>query len=286
MAEFSEDIRVKRADWLWRRILTKRGRVLADVLKKYALENPSIPRRALPNAADLYHESAAFKRILTTPLTEDEQDEVTAESFADAISELPKVLEGWEVTKRSVLLSLLPNNLAEPHDGQPTEDSQPAPSLNRLSLATSLFVCSRCDDDVGLRVFHSSNIHQHQCSFTSYGCYTISKDSDQKVNNALEAYPWIASRTSVVYSQSAAEKAENLVKLCDLDPETTTLEDMDTLNARFTCICPRCSISVSHVGVVGLSWRQAVRGPSSPLLAVHSKIFMNNPGGVLDAPRC
>jgi hypothetical protein len=247
-----DSVRTKRLTIKWYFTRQERGRLLRSLLQRYALDQPEGYARVLPSVADLYARSSVVRDIIDTPLTEEEENTVTEESFNDAVALLPALVETWRQEESRKLLALLPKEVTHSlatKDAPAAEDDVPN-ELARLGLATSLFACTQCKG----QTFHHANILAHSCRARRSYYGIASENPEQAIYDALGAVPRDSDQASKVSSDTTAvSTVKHLIELCELDANTATPKDMDEHDARFTCIDLECFGQRQ-----AMDWRHAV----------------------------
>lgn len=257
LTSYMLQIRSHRLNSLWSTTLDNRGEQLSMSLWSMVLEQNI--KSTVPNPADLYQESEVFKRLLTTPLTDDEEDPLTSDDYAVALRQIPQFVTTWEQKKRNLLISLLPNV-----ESAPVSALSDRP-IDRLALATSIFNCRRCDHNCKfgnpkLRCYHSSNLLAHECPYRTSTEYPNLVYGDMESD--LGFHSWLGANAPYCFDEQAADRAAALVEACGLEPDFATADDMDALDARFICSCLWCKHAEVNDDetVPALTWRQAVGG--------------------------
>lgn len=254
MVDLMNEVRSVKTNQAWRAALWARGRILEEELHNYELEHlgDGLP---LPSVTDLYLASPDFKAILDTPLTEEDEDTITAADFRPALQRLSECANNW---RRACLLSLV---ALLPASKGPTQGSKIADESNadRLLLATSVFSCPSCSLEASgmKRTFSAMNLLWHPCC-NQYLEYRTALDNDEPNRAHYESFrriPWNLGGNRIHFYSEASEKARYVVSLCGLDPDMATADNMDKLNARLTCRLECCTMDQRWVG---MSWRQTV----------------------------
>ncbi|KZT28749.1 hypothetical protein NEOLEDRAFT_775170 [Neolentinus lepideus HHB14362 ss-1] len=187
--------------------------------------------KAFPSAADVCM-SKGFS------LGSGDPEEATDNLYAMA-QELPRLVDEWRQDVKLELCKLLP---ALPEDHSDGDNAWKDP--RRLELATTIFRCQSCRD-----LIHYPRVLVHSCMTdisndhrdyigTEMG---ISVDDITRCLVALRCEPWNYDGDKLVYDEPASELARSLVEACGLFPDTTIKDQMDELNARFTCLDSMCA---------------------------------------------
>ncbi|KAG8933778.1 hypothetical protein FRC02_011197 [Tulasnella sp. 418] len=183
-------------------------------------------------------------------ILEQENDvEVTEESFAPVLSLLPQYLDQWTRKKQELLLL----KMAEAGIGgisEPPTDS----NCQLLRKASSVFFCDRVkssrryvrrvpDDRDMAPIPPDDSMYWHLCitKESGYGRFIHRDEPD-----------W--SLSCLIFDKDVMERIDALVETLGLDPCETTASDLDALNARVICI--DCDILKNDTA---WSWRAAAR---------------------------
>ncbi|KAG8876287.1 hypothetical protein FRB97_004301 [Tulasnella sp. 331] len=149
---------------------------------------------------------------------------VTAKDFANAVAMLPGLVKDWRRSRLVRLLKAISNG-----GGQPVPDKPSNSDLEILKLAKTLFKCRSSG-----KIWAWGNLEDHSCT----------SRVQHRRRFGIEC---------LKYDIKASELVESLIIVAGRDPNTTTTEDMDELDARFYCDkCPK------GVGLAR-SWRNCVR---------------------------
>ncbi|KAJ6513374.1 hypothetical protein C8R45DRAFT_345014 [Mycena sanguinolenta] len=209
LVEFLTDLKGKRLVAARVRLMQERRQLAVQVYTKF--------REALP--PDVPY-PPKVEVLLTEPfetVTEDTPDEekLTEESFAAAVSTLPEFLADWRQSKEKELVKIM-------------QKTRPGSVEADLHLATTFFTCSLSNDADPLRLptilVHKSttNIRYNEWDFDS-------------VQRTLWEEPWNASGNVRLHAQ-AQHNARFVVEACGLDPDVTTGTEMDEINPALECL--------------------------------------------------
>ncbi|KAH7926677.1 hypothetical protein BV22DRAFT_1062546, partial [Leucogyrophana mollusca] len=199
-------------------VRSPRRNVLFDIWTAF-LADPSLPSNistdVLPHAIDVAR-FKPFDEIIKSP----EGTVVNRDSFSAAFDELPELITAWRQSVDDKIVSALESAPEVP------------PVIDPLRLATSGFFCAR--RRCGAMLFHSDLV-AHKCSVQYPD--TPKKPSIQEriewsVYDDFGARPW---SLEFIAPRSYISQVEGLVRLCGLDPQTATIDDMDKLDAMFCC---------------------------------------------------
>ncbi|EIN06540.1 hypothetical protein PUNSTDRAFT_136395 [Punctularia strigosozonata HHB-11173 SS5] len=223
----------------------------------------------LPDVADFVH-CPEVKAIIDSPDT----NTITPESFDAAFDAVPNFATRWRVDADTMLARKVRKQmrLASPTDFN--DDTKPDPDvldamLNRLKLAKTVFICSKCeplsmswadygtwsDSDDGYDFVHTFPIKPlFYPSVFAHECSRRFKRIKFMKSTGVAEYLWtdnIPERSTDFVSDQAcrqrwspgclslhdeAERAmEQLLKSCGLNPDTTTAKEMEQLDYRFSC---------------------------------------------------
>ena len=166
----------------------------------------------------------------------DGTNEEFQECEADLRSRIPELSIAWLEERRKVFMKLLP---------------QDSPSLEHLSLATTLFDCAKCHK-FGL---HIEDALSHSCHTYDYG-----REHRASFTNAASAstfyswarIPWDSGLAKYEYSAERSALVREIVAQCGEDPDTITTQEMNRKHHRFARFgCRDGMIAV-------LNWLEAV----------------------------
>ncbi|KAG8881538.1 hypothetical protein FRB98_004254 [Tulasnella sp. 332] len=136
---------------------------------------------------------------------------VTAKDFANAVAMLPGLVKDWRRSRLVRLLKAISNG-----GGQPVPDKPSNSDLEILKLAKTLFKCRSSG-----KIWAWGNLEDHSCT----------SRVQHRRRFGIEC---------LKYDIKASELVESLIIVAGRDPNTTTTEDMDELDARFYCDkCPK-----------------------------------------------
>ncbi|KAG9002425.1 hypothetical protein FRB94_003944 [Tulasnella sp. JGI-2019a] len=146
-------------------------------------------------------------------------DDVIGEDFEGALEGVEEWVEGWRTKKQIEILQIMVSAGAAAIADPSTEQD-----FARLKLATTMFLCTTSN-----RAFHP----------TSGGlmCSTL---LGQRHIRQCRSKGFIWNTACLKYNTDSEEMIRQLVVAVGRDPETTTADQMDDLNARFYCQgCPK-----------------------------------------------
>ncbi|KAJ6513301.1 hypothetical protein C8R45DRAFT_963164 [Mycena sanguinolenta] len=144
-----------------------------------------------------------------------DEEELTEESFAAAISYLPEFSADWRQCKEKELVEIM-------------RKIRPDSVEADLHLATTFFACSAYNNAEPLR---SSTILVHASATTiRYGEW-----DDDSVQRTLGDEAWNAAGRVRIHEQ-AQRNARLVVEACGLDPDVTTSIEMNEINPALECL--------------------------------------------------
>lgn len=183
-----------------------------------------------------------FKRFINSEsdvvgdlLTERSAEQLDA--FIDTSFEKPKMV--------LTMASLLTNGKkkSECHDYQ----------FEVLELATSVFSCPPCEADTETASDASALVGWKELKNHLYCASpkdTASTSTAHERKGKFE-FPLRANKSGI-------KDALSLLKLLELDPSTTTAEELDKLDPRFLCMCCPREVSKGQTGRKAMKWRESV----------------------------
>ncbi|KAJ6513375.1 hypothetical protein C8R45DRAFT_344988 [Mycena sanguinolenta] len=210
LVEFLTDLKRKRLVAARARLMQERRQLAVQVYTKF--------REALP--PDVPY-PPKVEVLLTEPfeaIIEDTSDEekLTEDSFAAAVSTLPDFLADWRQRKEKELVKIM-------------QKTHPDSVEADLHLATTFFTCSPTNDAEPLRL---PTILVHKST-------TVIQYSNEwyydSVQRTLGEEAWNASGSIRLHTQ-AQRNARFVVEACGLDPDVTTSTEMDKINPALECL--------------------------------------------------
>lgn len=256
-----EDRRTNRLRWMQREGCIHRLRTFDEAITVALERNYADGDMPLPLDLVQYVE---IQTLIGLPPTA----QLPVESY---LALLPFLIQQWLL---DVDVSL--RTLADP-SWQPGA-APPNPPFNRLAapdllfLARSIFLCERCR-----KTFHAFELLAHPCLHSEHPYrHAVPEDvlpsSDGRlpqiegsvIDSARLAHyhgrqPW-----SPAYLCFHGHIADTIIRLCDKDPHTASIAELDFCKARL--ICRSCSVATRRVLV--MDWRAAVRIHASVLPSV------------------
>ena len=216
-----------------KRLRTERDDLLAErlpILRKiYDICVETYPVNSIvPRSCDVFLDPVVqdlfFRSPLSTTFTDKDLD--TVRDF------FPDIVLRWRNETEKKLLDVM------------TPSQNYSESL--LQLATTIFSCRLCPNEP----LTYPRVIIHRCATVTYPAGTSAIDEDQKaIYRFLNNSNWNASNFLIFDAQKIVCLSE-AIKLCGLDPKSTTREDMDKLNPIFECL----PCNEARKGRCTLSW--------------------------------
>ncbi|TFK38759.1 hypothetical protein BDQ12DRAFT_651090 [Crucibulum laeve] len=234
VVQFMEDVKARRLVREKKNTMKCRQALMEEVRQAYALTCP--PNSIIPPATDIYCFKPFLSIIEDTPFNED----VTIESFHDVMHLLPTLIEDWRRRKDRQLLDMIA-----------TATTLSDVDEKYLHLATTTFSCIACHYRKCSLTY--PRILVHKCASSTYFCLVKWEKSElAELFSNLRRTTWNYGR-QINFNTAMYQETRKVVKLCGLDPDTTTVEGMDTLNPIFECVY--CYNNIK--GRCCLTWRAA-----------------------------
>lgn len=214
MTQLMEQVKIGRLQHERMDKIIERQQALLPLLLAYR-QNVD-PHEIVPSNADIVR-MPPFAAIIESDL----ENSLSAESFHEAMLQLPALCSQWQKRQNKLLHELLP-----------ASSSGPEP---RLELATTLFQCGGC--------FHAipyPRILAHKCMTD---LEWLHKDPAFKYGStlrrfrSLESLPFNHGGNWCSYDHKAANFAAGILQACGMDPETTTSTEMDEKQVMFADKC-------------------------------------------------
>ncbi|KAK0437957.1 uncharacterized protein EV420DRAFT_153313 [Desarmillaria tabescens] len=223
---YMEDIRNTRLERENDQVIRPRKILLAKVIRDYTTSTSRYPyTEVLPGLADFYT-FKSIKEILDRPT----DVVVDADTFSPLVSSLPALCDEWRSSLDSQLLARFP-------------DPGTIDSTKHLSLAQNVLYCSICNTPQ----FYPQ-VLAHRC-LTESIVHKIKSDNSAKLDPTLVIHipfssyqaryrkPWSAE--SLLLNEQLTKIVKDIIRILDLDPETTTTAELDGLKTYFRCLtCP------------------------------------------------
>ena len=198
--------------------------ILNDIIKAYAAT--LTPTASFPTSADVFKHPMVRSIIETTPPTE----RFTPEALQPIVPLLPEIDLHWQEKARSQLFMMI--RTAAPWY---VFDEQTV-----LDLATTSFHCKRAGYQgcsYGGHIGHP-DILMHECARSD----PFSRENDFNPGSAefyirqfLHEVPWNY-RRELDFDPVQMRILTDVVRMCGLDPTTTTRAEMDDLDSIFECV--------------------------------------------------
>ncbi|KAF9071226.1 hypothetical protein BDP27DRAFT_1322562 [Rhodocollybia butyracea] len=199
--------------------LGSRYRLFLDLLLQ--IESETDLRDPFPTAGDILTDLRIEALIWDTPFDERLDASLCKSKLLEY---LPSIINEWRPAKVQEVLEIL-------------RKSRPSATVPDLHLATSVFACSSCT----VKVLHYPQMFYHRC------CHERSPTSNRS-DERLDIYipSWIAKRplglwmsSTLIYNDSGSQDTKKIIEACNLDPETTTIDDLHLANPLIECSsCP------------------------------------------------
>ena len=171
----------------------------------------------------------------------DGTDEEFQDCEADIRSRIPELTATWLEERRGVFLQLLP---------------QESPTLEHLSLATTLFDCTDCRTS-GMRIEKALSHRCYNLSDRELGVQFSSTASKDFYHDRVRP-PWNSDFSRYKYSPELADVVRGIILECGENPDTITTREMTRKHHRFA----------HHGGggtVTVMNWFEAVSHKAHPL---------------------
>ncbi|KAF7307224.1 F-box domain-containing protein [Mycena indigotica] len=226
LVQFMEQLKRQRLVREFKLLVQERKTIATKVIRAY--KQSQLPwSDVMPSVTD-FHEFEPIKTLLNKPV------EVTVDetSFEALLPELPPQIQEW----RQTLAHALVTRHKDLSVGQ--ED--------QLKLAKCVFKCTQCKDG-GISVFFGLTGSMGASGpllwpkVLSHHCLTHLPDLLPWMLGTSRMIEWSASPLEA--DRASSEIVQQLVEACGLDADTTTVEEMDELDARFAC--HRCAKRVT-----------------------------------------
>jgi len=213
-------------------ILAKRHRLLVYLRKDYDSTRPVY--EITPGVADI----AGMEPFRTIIEDSSVDDEVGADSFAQAMTELPRLAQEWKKSKDEELLEIISKDSTFFSD----------PTNTDLTLATTFFKCPVCQEPLSYpRVL----AHSHLTLPLPYHPWKNEESEQTALFAKLSETPWnFGGRLS--FFNDAYMAARGVVKACGLDPGAATASEMDELDPFVECLLCK------NTGRQIMRWKRAV----------------------------
>lgn len=245
MIQFMEEVKAKRLERERIDRIIQRQNVVLPLLLTFRQTRQSHIK--VPTDADIVC-MPPFAALIES----DQEDGLTAESFGDAISLLPQLCIQWWVDCDKFLYTLLPQASASECEF-------------RLELATTLFECGGCSIPISY-----PRILAHKCMTDLEWLQkdpVLMLDESMRRFQSLGCLPYNLGGNWCLYHHKAATLAAGIIQACGMDPQITTLTQMDEKDVMFSDKCIHHLFrDSSEKYVYFMNWRVAV------CLPVHSSL--------------
>ena len=154
---------------------------------------------------------------------------------ADTQARLPELAATWLEERRNFFLTLLPRD---------------SPTIEHLSLATTIFHCTICGDCAGM---HIEKAPSHTCRRWDWDLRKshFEKTCSAEVFHDEARSPWDLERSKYRYSERLSNIISEIVLECGEDPDTITTKEMIKKHLRFAYFRTNGLVEV-------LSWYEVV----------------------------
>ncbi|KAJ3900768.1 hypothetical protein F5879DRAFT_992579 [Lentinula edodes] len=218
----------------WRKIEPDLVKVLSDHRQRRIVEETKVSARqryvllekvynSFTSGADLRDPFPLVGDILNHQFFEDliwdtpRETILTKEFFSSQLAQfLPTFIQHWRPAKILELVSIMEKNIP----GFKTSD---------LYLATAVFDCKRCR-----RKLHFPEMFYHEC------CLEPRLSRNSRIRVYIQFFdhddpkgPWNSSQ--LLFDKPASETMKAIVEVCNLDPKTTTTQDLYAANPLAEC---------------------------------------------------
>lgn len=196
--------------------------LLIQIREDYRRSSPV--NTIIPPRANFYKHLTAFHTVI---INSPHGTKFTLEHFRMAISLLPDLIPTWIKITNARLLKIM----------QQAMGKEVRLDISHLSLATALFNCTLCGTE---RLNHEPcdslisypRVLVHRGAVKDFDSATPRSEKLQQLddftNQSLYNY-----HHTIGFSKDVHDRVTSLVRLCGLDPLTTTAQQMDELNSIF-----------------------------------------------------
>ncbi|KAF8877132.1 hypothetical protein CPB85DRAFT_1443694 [Mucidula mucida] len=196
------DLRVEIQARNMREIITERTRLLTRLVEPVLRQMPETPHKPPPSALCTYEPFVDI--IKNTPLEGDVSDKLK-----EALPSVAYVCEQWRHEQEARLKTILRGETGRNDD---------------LSLVVNGFACTDCHKRSPSLVLHYPHFASHPCFY-----------AEAPVGDTgVEVKVWRANGIKAL-NQDVYDRCRDFVRMCGLDPDTATAEDMDGLDLFFRC---------------------------------------------------
>ncbi|KAJ7070706.1 hypothetical protein C8F01DRAFT_391282 [Mycena amicta] len=221
---YMEEMKKKRLAREFAALVVTRKNAASKVLRTF--KRSQLPwTEVMPGVAD-FHEFPPIVALLQEPA----HATVDEHSFEALLPDLPTLIATW----RGGIIEKLLKRHKELDPGQEAE----------LQLAKCVFKCNECRSGGGLSLFlgltsarMSNSGPLYWPRVLSHRCLSHLPDFLPWMLGTVKPIEWAAS--SLEFDRATSEIVVKIVTACGLDPEKTTVDDMDRADARLACL--RCA---------------------------------------------
>ncbi len=194
--------------------------------------------------AEVVRELKYFKRFINSEL--EEVGDLLAERSAEQLDAF--IDTSFEKPKKVLTMASLLTNGKKKAEGNGCQ-------FDVLELATTVFSCPpcQCEADAETASDASALVGWSELKNHLY-CASPKDKASTTMAHERKGKPEFPLRAN----KSGTKDALSLLKLLELDPSTTTVEEMDKLDPRFLCMCCPRELSKSQIGRKAMKWRESV----------------------------
>ncbi|KAF9071234.1 hypothetical protein BDP27DRAFT_1446496 [Rhodocollybia butyracea] len=184
----------------------------------FQIESETDSRDPFPAPGDILTDPRIEALIWDTPYDKRLGDSLCKSKLLEY---LPSIIDEWRPAKIQEVLEIL-------------RTGRPSATVSDLHLATSVFACSSCT----VKALHYPQMFYHRC------CHQRSLTSSRS-DHCLDVYVpfWFTKRplghwmsSTLVYNDSGSQDIKKVIEACNLDPETTTVDDLHLANPLIECL--------------------------------------------------
>lgn len=240
LMQFMEDVKAERLQKLRNKQISSRRQLFADYMMEAQVQiSTTIPGFIFVAPSTDLSQAPSIRAIIEgTPVDQT----ITPDAFIPVRDQLRKLSFGWGVYQSLKLLKVIPANIADPSNNQPS----------RLFLATTFFRCERIRDPIS---YPEILTHPGTSSYFPYA--GILKPEEKHLFEDFRQEFW-NHKSRVSFHEPAARAARSIIEACNLDPAVTSAKDMDALNLFLGCASCRNPSNPLNDTLI-MTWRRAVR---------------------------
>ena len=221
------------ADRITKQCRSRIGRI-EEIVDAFRFSLPH-PHDFCPSVGDICWIPEVQKAIV------DGTDEEFLDCEADIRSRIPELTATWLEERKAFFLQLLP---------------QESPTLEHLSLATTLFSCTDCYGRSGMRIEEALSHRCHHLPDRESRAEFSSTTSKKIFQDHVRA-PWNPDLSRYKYSLEIAGVVRGIVLDCGENPDTITIREMNKKHHRFARWSADGTITV-------INWFEAVSRRTYP----------------------